>query len=94
MDFSSLTTLAKKALAGSAPTPENTAAHLDQHAAIAGMNPAMLQEMTRQLKRMLADGKITEDEVRAQLAHVASKIGIPKMLVPKLTQAVFEHLKK
>ncbi len=50
----------------------------DRIASELGVNPATLDEFETEAKAMLADGKITHDEIEAEFAKLAAAKGIPQ----------------
>ena len=91
MDFSSLTGMAKK-LMGNATG--GTAGMMAKVAGMTGMSPAAMEQVVAELKGLLADGKITPDELRAELTKMTAKMGVPQAMVPTVVDGVMKELQK
>lgn len=60
----------------------------------AGIDPAQMQEMLDGLRKLLASGQITKEQLKKQLLDGASKMGIPRMMAPMAINALMKELER
>ena len=90
MDLSSLAGSLKDSFGGMAE--ELVAGVAQKMATSAGVPPEKIQSLIAQAKEIMADGKISPDEVTAKISLLATEHGVPDHLVETATSLVMNHI--